>query len=139
MPKFIPTQHPLANVDHEFNGVIVDGEFSGTQIFVGKGAGSLPTGAAALSDLAALSYGYSYRKQKLHDAEKSAYSEQFNLRVYVSSQTSSNLDLVPLSNIMEEFSSDGFSYRVGTIGLSSLKQIEWAIRNKQIFVAEVLE
>jgi homoserine dehydrogenase len=139
MPKFIPTQHPLANVDHEFNGVIVDGEFSGTQIFVGKGAGSLPTGAAALSDVSALSFGYAYRKQKLHVSGKSAYSEQFNLRVYVSSLISSNLYFVPLSDILEEFSSDGFSYRVGTIGLSSLKQAAWAIRNKQIFVAEVLE
>lgn len=138
IPKFIPIEHPLAEVDNEFNGVMVEGQFSGSQFFVGKGAGSLPTGAAVLSDLSALSFGYAYRNQKAHQQQKLFYSERIHLRIYLSSSTSSILDSVPLSSILEEFRSEGFCYRVGVIGLSDLQQTAQIIRDNRIFVAELM-
>jgi homoserine dehydrogenase len=50
-PALIPSGHPLANVKHEFNAVMVKGDAIGEMTFYGKGAGSLPTASAVLSDI----------------------------------------------------------------------------------------
>jgi homoserine dehydrogenase len=47
----LPESHPLAAVRDENNAVIVRATAVGEMIFVGKGAGSLPTAAAVLSDV----------------------------------------------------------------------------------------
>ena len=51
----LPEFHPLASVRHENNGVIVRGKAVGEMLFVGKGAGALPTAAAVLADVVAVS------------------------------------------------------------------------------------
>lgn len=47
----LPEFHPLAAVRNENNGVIVRGSAVGEMLFVGKGAGALPTAAAVLADV----------------------------------------------------------------------------------------
>jgi homoserine dehydrogenase len=47
----LPESHPFASVRDENNAVIVRAKAVGEMIFVGKGAGSLPTAAAVLSDV----------------------------------------------------------------------------------------
>ena len=51
----LPESHPLASVRDENNAVIVRAKAAGEMHFVGKGAGSLPTAAAVLSDVIELS------------------------------------------------------------------------------------
>lgn len=50
-PEAVSENHPLYHVDHEFNSVLVEGEFSGVQQLTGKGAGSFPTGLAVTADV----------------------------------------------------------------------------------------
>ena len=50
-PTFIPSYHPLAKVDGVFNAVMVEGNNVGETMFYGKGAGSLPTASAVVSDI----------------------------------------------------------------------------------------
>ncbi|MGQ9732450.1 MAG: ACT domain-containing protein, partial [Candidatus Zipacnadales bacterium] len=50
-PTFLPQKHPLAAVSGEFNAVFVEGDASGDVMLYGKGAGSLPTGAAVVADV----------------------------------------------------------------------------------------
>ncbi len=50
-PVFIDTSHPLANVNDVLNAILVEGEGIGETMFYGRGAGSLPTGSAVLSDV----------------------------------------------------------------------------------------
>ncbi|MDE5415332.1 homoserine dehydrogenase [Alkalihalobacterium chitinilyticum] len=50
-PTLLPTEHPLAAVNDEFNAVYVYGEAVGETMFYGPGAGSLPTATAIVSDL----------------------------------------------------------------------------------------
>jgi homoserine dehydrogenase len=50
-PCFVPKNHPLATVRNEFNAVIIRGDAIGEMVFHGKGAGSLPTASAVLSDI----------------------------------------------------------------------------------------
>ena len=50
-PRALPATSPLALVDNEINVVEVECRGVGTQRFIGKGAGSLPTANAVISDL----------------------------------------------------------------------------------------
>ena len=50
-PTFIPSSHPLAKVDGVYNAVMVEGSNVGECMFYGKGAGSLPTASAVVSDI----------------------------------------------------------------------------------------
>ena len=50
-PAMIPDTHPLAAVTEAYNAVFVEGDAVGQLMFYGKGAGSLPTGAAVVGDL----------------------------------------------------------------------------------------
>jgi homoserine dehydrogenase len=138
IPKFIPKEQQLAKVDNEFNGVIVEGQFSGEQFFVGRGAGSLPTGAAVLSDISALSFSYSYENKKLRQEQKIRYSEDIKLNLYVSSSKASDMEIFNFEDTYEDFKKNGFYYRIGKIGLSEINQLASLIRNKKIFVAEIL-
>ncbi|MGH7341023.1 MAG: homoserine dehydrogenase, partial [Candidatus Rokuibacteriota bacterium] len=50
-PALLPDVHPLAHVRNEFNSVLLRGDAVDEMIFTGKGAGSLPTASAVLSDI----------------------------------------------------------------------------------------
>jgi homoserine dehydrogenase len=50
-PAMVPDSHPLASVNESFNAVFVEGDAVGQLMFYGRGAGSLPTGAAVVGDL----------------------------------------------------------------------------------------
>lgn len=50
-PCMIKKRHPLANVSDSFNAVFINGNAVGEVMFYGRGAGSLPTGSAVVSDL----------------------------------------------------------------------------------------
>jgi homoserine dehydrogenase len=50
-PTFLPEDNPLAKVDGVFNAVMVEGDAVGESMFYGKGAGSLPTASAVVSDI----------------------------------------------------------------------------------------
>lgn len=50
-PALLPKSHPLATVSGVFNAIYVIGDAVGETMFYGKGAGSLPTGSAVVSDI----------------------------------------------------------------------------------------
>jgi homoserine dehydrogenase len=50
-PTMIRRDHLLASVRREFNAVMFDGDMTGPVIMYGKGAGSLPTASAVVSDI----------------------------------------------------------------------------------------
>ncbi|MGE4170646.1 MAG: homoserine dehydrogenase [Candidatus Margulisiibacteriota bacterium] len=50
-PTLINQDHPLASVRNEFNAVFVVGDAVGEAMIYGKGAGSLPTASAVVSDV----------------------------------------------------------------------------------------
>lgn len=50
-PTFIRDEHPLANVSGAFNAVFLEGHACGEMMFMGRGAGDLPTASAIISDL----------------------------------------------------------------------------------------
>lgn len=50
-PTFVRNDHPLANVSDAFNAVFLRGHACGEMMFMGRGAGDLPTASAIVSDL----------------------------------------------------------------------------------------
>lgn len=50
-PAILPLTHPLASVNGVFNAIYVIGDAVGETMFYGRGAGSLPTGSAIVSDI----------------------------------------------------------------------------------------
>jgi homoserine dehydrogenase len=50
-PTMIPSQHPLAAVDGAYNAIYVKGDFVGSSLSYGQGAGMLPTASAVASDV----------------------------------------------------------------------------------------
>jgi homoserine dehydrogenase len=50
-PAMIPVTHPLASVRDSFNAVFVEGDAVGELMFLGRGAGGMPTASAVLGDL----------------------------------------------------------------------------------------
>ena len=60
LPQFVKKEDQLAFVKNEYNGVVIESSFADKQFFYGKGAGSLPTASAVLSDISALRYDYKY-------------------------------------------------------------------------------
>ncbi len=50
-PAMIPVTHPLASVRDSFNAVFVEGGAVGDLMFLGRGAGGMPTASAVLGDL----------------------------------------------------------------------------------------
>ena len=50
-PVFIPDSHPMAAVAGSFNAVYIVGDNVGEIMLYGRGAGSLPTGSAVVSDI----------------------------------------------------------------------------------------
>lgn len=50
-PTLIPQEDPLANINGVLNAIYVVGDFVGKNLFVGRGAGDLPTGSAVVGDI----------------------------------------------------------------------------------------
>jgi homoserine dehydrogenase len=137
LPKYVSNSNHLFNVDNEFNGVIVDGEFSGEQFLKGRGAGGHPTGAAVLSDISALSYDhkYEYKKQKQNPHLK--FSNDAIVRVYLRYNKKEYLSQFKFEDIQEQYTGGTYHYVIGNINLNELiKNKNYILKNK-LFVASI--
>jgi homoserine dehydrogenase len=50
-PALIDKDHPFSSVNNEMNAVMITGERIGDQIYIGKGAGQMPTACVVVSDI----------------------------------------------------------------------------------------
>lgn len=125
LPQFVPADDHLSFVKNEYNGVVIESGFADKQFFYGKGAGSLPTASAVLSDIAALRYEYKYEYKKLYHHTPHSLDNSIRLRVYVSFEKT---DIVPREEFdwVEEFHvHENRQYIIGGISLERLKSTKW--------------
>ena len=71
-PELINSNDDLFEIEYENNAIVIDASYSGKQTFIGKGAGSLPTGSAVINDLSLLLSGFKYKKHPRKSILKSA-------------------------------------------------------------------
>ena len=125
MPRFVALSDTLNKVTYEYNGLLMEGAFSEHQFFMGKGAGGNPTGSAVLSDISALTYQYRYEYKKLSQHLNYTFTQDVDLEVYVSYDSTVIPDPDDFKSISVRHGSPGFNYLIGKINLSRLKQSRW--------------
>lgn len=64
-PELIGPEDELFGIENENNAILIETNFSGKQMYSGKGAGSLPTASAVINDLDLLLNGFRYTKNLL--------------------------------------------------------------------------
>lgn len=137
IPSFIKENNQLFNVENEFNGVIVEGKFSGEQFLQGRGAGSYPTGAAVLSDISALSHGYKYEYKKHIQKHASNFINDAVVEVYFRYNSAADLDKITFDEISEKYNGTKYNYVVGKINLQILLKERDYILKHQLFISLV--
>jgi len=123
-PHFIDSQTPFSAIRHEYNAVQLHGAFSDKQLFVGKGAGSYPTGSAVLSDISALTYGYRYEYKKIHQLPLNTFSDDWSIDVFVRFPHGESVSIGDFKNFKSGYAASGQQYMVGQISFSKLQ--EWS-------------
>jgi homoserine dehydrogenase len=139
LPKYVDPHNHLFSVDNEFNGAIVGGEFSGEQFLKGKGAGGHPTGAAVLSDISALSYGYKYEYKKQKQNPDLQFTNDVFVKVYFRYNRLIDLEKLNFEEITERYSGSNYNYVVGYVALENIISNKDYILKNNLFVALVGE
>jgi len=123
-PQFIESTHPLFAVRNEYNAVQVQSAFAEQQLFVGKGAGSYPTGSAVLSDISALTYDYQYEYKKLHQLHDLQFSNRLVAEAFVSFEQGTDISMEDFEEFTSGYAANGKQYMVGKVGLETL--LKWS-------------
>ena len=124
IPKFVKTTDTFSTVNDVFNGVKVQTAFADKQFFYGRGAGSLPTASAVLSDISAIAYDYRYEYKKISNSENLKLTEDFNLKVLFRHPSKDADKFQPyFINIEEYYGNKEQGYFVGDISFKNLKEI----------------
>ncbi|MBL7910311.1 MAG: homoserine dehydrogenase [Bacteroidia bacterium] len=136
-PRFVKDTNQLFNVENEFNGVIVEGKFSGEQFLQGKGAGSYPTGAAVLSDISALSHGYKYEYKKHVQKHASNFTNDVLVNVYFRYNSIIDLNKFEFDEITEKYNGTDYNYIIGKVNLQTLLKNRDYILKNNLFISLV--
>jgi homoserine dehydrogenase len=122
LPQFLDNNDALAKIDNEFNSVVLEGAFSGTQQLSGRGAGGNPTGAAVLSDLSALSSNYKYAYNKVNQNLNIRFSNNAITKVYLRLENiAGNGNDLNWINIEANYSDNFDNYTIGYLSLTTLQ------------------
>ncbi|KQC01070.1 homoserine dehydrogenase [Pedobacter sp. Hv1] len=136
LPKFVKADDFLFNVENEYNGVTVQAAFADKQFFFGKGAGGHPTGAAVLSDIAALRYDYRYEYKKYHQQNGLIHTDKVSIEVYLRYVHEYTIEKLEIENISERFARNDYKYVIGNISLKNLIANRDLLLNKDVFIAQ---
>lgn len=123
-PQFIESENPFSSIRHEYNAVQVQGAFSDKQLFVGKGAGSYPTGSAVLSDISALTYDYRYEYKKIHQLPQNTFSDDWSVEVFVRFPQGESVTIGDFEDFKSGYAANEQNYMLGRVGFKKLT--EWS-------------
>lgn len=136
LPKFVKADDFLYNVENEYNGVTVQAAFADKQFFFGKGAGGHPTGAAVLSDIAALRYDYRYEYKKYHQQNGLIHTDRVSIEIYLRYVHEYTVEKLQVENISERFARNDYKYVIGSVSLKNLIENRDLLLNKDVFIAQ---
>lgn len=125
LPQFVTPKDELFQVNDEFNALVTESAFADRHFFKGKGAGAFPTASAVLSDISALRYHYRYEYKKLHQQNDTQLTNNFYLRVFVSTDELSKLQRDAFEWIEEWHNEFNHSWLVGVIHAEKLQASNW--------------
>jgi homoserine dehydrogenase len=136
LPQFVKKNDQLAFVRNEYNGVVIESSFADKQFFYGKGAGSLPTASAVLSDISALRYDYKYEYKKLYHHRPNKLTNDFFVKTYVAFSSWNHIRKDDFESIEEWHSNDQNNYLLGIIHFKKLQESDcWKRNNVSLVLA----
>lgn len=134
-PFLVQKIHANYNVEYEFNAVNINAQFAKEQLFQGRGAGSVPTASAVLSDVQALSENYNYDYAQSH-SNPAKFTNNFFLKVVLFAKDKRQLDEIEFEHI-ESASIEGKKvYKTGWVHFDKLRKIDFNA-NAELFFAVI--
>jgi homoserine dehydrogenase len=137
MPKLVTADDYIFNVEDEYNGVVIQGEFYEKQFMFGKGAGGFPTGSAVLSDITARMHGYKYEYKKRKYFDSPQFTNDVQIKIYLRYKNVIDFEHFDFESIDEKYTSKDYNYVIGTINLKNLHKVQKLISKLDVFVAFV--
>jgi homoserine dehydrogenase len=134
-PKLVKPEEYIYNVEHENNGVVIEGECYDKQFMFGKGAGAFPTASSVLSDITARSYNYKYEYKKKNYFSRMNYVTDVAVEIYLRYENVLDFSYFDFEEISEKYASKSFNYVIGKIKLSNLLEMNGLLRRLNIFIA----
>ncbi len=134
MPALVTNKSPLYNIEEENNAVLLDNDFTGLQLFQGKGAGSLPTGWAVFADLLAACKGYKYVHSELNETKNIKVIDNVPIPIYLKCKSDEVIKSLAFQ-VEEDLSTDTL-YRVvrGRVLLSNLHELIKFNNSQKLFL-----
>lgn len=130
LPQFVKKNDLMAFIKNEYNGVIIESSFADKQFFYGKGAGSLPTASAVLSDISALRYDYKYEYKKLYHHKPNELTNDFYVKAYIGFTDWDHVRKEDFESIEEWHSNGQINYLIGIIHFKKLQESDWWKKNE---------
>ncbi|MEE4198595.1 MAG: homoserine dehydrogenase [Bacteroidales bacterium] len=137
LPRLVNPDKYIYNVEDEYNGVVIEGEFYDKQFMFGKGAGGYPTGSAVLSDITARSHNYRYEYKKQKYFQKVHYTTDHELEIYLRYHNPVDLSYFDFEEITKKYSGKDSNYVVGRIMLKNLVKIKEILPRLNLFLASL--
>lgn len=125
LPQFVTAKDELYYVENEFNALTTESSFADKHFFKGKGAGAFPTASAVLSDISALRYQYKYEYKKLAHQSDSVLSNDFYLKVFISTDDITKINKADLEWIEEWHNEISHSWLIGVVHAEKLVAGDW--------------
>lgn len=138
MPQFIKEDEELYTVENEFNAVLLEAAYAGSQLLKGKGAGAHPTGTAVFSDFKAIVNGYAYGYPKT----KTVYAALDNgscIKVYIRTDRAEIFEELKFKTIIEKGKVEQYDYLIGNIHIQELQKTKAVLEAANAFVAALPE
>ncbi|QKG79027.1 homoserine dehydrogenase [Tenuifilum thalassicum] len=135
IPTLIDPTDYIFNVDDEFNGVIIEGEYYDKQFLFGKGAGGFPTGSAVLSDITARFHNYRYEYKKQNYFTPPEYSTDVELELYIRYHKLTDVTILGKRKISEQYVANDYRWEIAWIKLSDLIRVKELLPKLNIFIA----
>lgn len=137
IPRLVRPDKYIYNVEDEYNGVVIQGEFYDKQFMFGKGAGGFPTGSAVLSDITARSHNYKYEYKKQKYFKKLEYTTDQEVDIYLRYNNMVDYSYFEFEKVLEKYSGQDYNYVVGKIKLSNLLKLKSILPKLDVFLAYI--
>ena len=135
LPTLVGPDSSFYALENEYNGILIQSKFIENQLLTGKGAGSLPTGFAVLSDLAgSVKNGSSRNNRPLQLQRKTPHFFE-TLRVYCRCPDAGLLRQLPFEKILRKEAGESGFQAEAEIAAANLAPVIVALRQNGGFLA----
>jgi homoserine O-acetyltransferase len=133
-PFLVPKTHPNYNVEYEFNAVNINAKFAKEQLFLGRGAGSVPTASAVLSDVQALCENYKYAYVQTEKTENLKFTNDFYLKIVLFAAEKQQLESIQFEHTETESIESQQVYKVGWVHFKNLNSVDFNAEDELFFI-----